>query len=53
MYNGVNLNQLLLECKDALHKKCYKKSESILTQVLKRGVDHADVYYLLGETYRL
>ncbi|KAL4477012.1 hypothetical protein ABPG72_011709 [Tetrahymena utriculariae] len=53
MYNGVNLNLLLLECKEALQKKYYKKSEALLLEALQKGIEHADVYYLIGETYRL
>lgn len=53
LYNGVNLNASLLQCKEALQNKDYKKSETILLAILDKNVDHADVFYLLGETYRL
>ena len=36
-----------------MNKQLYEKAQEILLHVIDKNIHHADVYYLLGETFRL
>lgn len=52
--DGVDLRKCLVEAKKFLQKKKYKKALYYLLELVQeRKIEHADIYYLLGETYRI
>lgn len=48
-----DINKILLEAKNLIIKKKFKNAETILANLIRREIKHADLFYLMGEAKRL
>jgi hypothetical protein len=47
------MNKILLEAKSLITRKKLPEAERLLEHLIRKNVNHADLFYLLGETKRL
>lgn len=47
------VNKILLEAKSLIMKQRFQEAEKTLDHLIRKNVNHADLFYLMGETKRL
>lgn len=50
--DGLNISEIIIKAKVLISKQKLRKAIKILEPVLKRNVQHSDIYFMLGEAYR-